>query len=51
MPIHNNLSLVYEGWGRLDEAAACLRQALALNPDHVNALSNLGNVLRELGRA
>jgi hypothetical protein len=34
----------------LDEAAACWRRALELNPDYVDALNNLGNVLRERGQ-
>ena len=34
----------------MDEAAACWRRALELNPNHVDALNNLGNVLRERGQ-
>jgi tetratricopeptide (TPR) repeat protein len=35
--------------GRRDEASASYRQALALDPQYVDALNNLGNVLRDLG--
>ncbi len=35
---------------RLDEAAACFRRALELKPDFSEAHSNLGNVLKDLGR-
>jgi predicted O-linked N-acetylglucosamine transferase (SPINDLY family) len=33
--------------GRLGEAIAVLRRAIALRPDHAEALSNLGNALKE----
>jgi len=36
--------------GRLDEAAASYRQALALKPDMVEAHGNLGNVLSQQGK-
>jgi Flp pilus assembly protein TadD len=35
---------------RLDEALACLRQAIALKPDLAEAHNNLGVTLNELGR-
>ena len=47
---HNNLGNVFKEQGKLDEAAACFRRALELNPDFVGAHSNLGNVLEEQGR-
>jgi tetratricopeptide (TPR) repeat protein len=36
--------------GRLDEAEASHRQAIALKPDYAEAHSNLGNTLKELGK-
>ncbi len=36
--------------GRLEEAVACYEQALALDPRHVIACSNLGFALQQLGR-
>ena len=36
--------------GRLDEAEASYRQAIALKPDYAQAHNNLGNTLQELGR-
>ncbi|HJT76364.1 MAG TPA: tetratricopeptide repeat protein, partial [Gemmataceae bacterium] len=44
-----------QGWdcfrrGRLGEAEACLRRALALRPDDARACNNFGVVLAEQGR-
>ena len=36
--------------GRLDEAEASYKQAIALKPDYAEAHSNLGHTLQELGR-
>jgi protein O-GlcNAc transferase len=36
--------------GRLEEAAECYRQAIAVNPGYAEGLLNLGFVSRELGR-
>ena len=36
--------------GRLKEAEASFRQAIALKPDYAEAHYNLGNTLKELGR-
>ena len=36
--------------GRLSEAEASCRQAIALKPDYAEAHGNLGNALRDLGR-
>ncbi len=39
------------GAGRRPEAGQLLRQALALQPDHAEALNDLGTLLQELGRS
>ena len=39
-----NLGIALKGQGKLDEAAACYRQALELKPDFAEAHNNLGNV-------
>ena len=36
--------------GRLEEAEASLRQAIALKPNYAEAHYNLGGMLQELGR-
>lgn len=41
---HNNRGLALAALGRLEEAAADYERALALKPDYVEALSNLGNL-------
>ena len=43
----NNLGLLAAREGRSDEAIAYFQQALALSPDHLVALENLGNVYRQ----
>ena len=40
---------MYNQMGRLEEAAACYRRALALDPNHAHAYSNLGNIFRGAG--
>jgi protein O-GlcNAc transferase len=40
---------VQKNQGRLDNAAASYRQAITINPNFAEALSNLGNTLTELG--
>ena len=47
---HNNLGVTLQELGRLDEAEASLRQAIALKFDYANAHQNLGRTLQELGR-
>ena len=47
---HNNLGSTLKQLGKLDEALASYRQAIALKPDYDEAYYNLGNTLRELGR-
>lgn len=46
---HLNLGNVFQDQNRLEEAAACYRSALDLNPDFPEAHNNLGNTLRTLG--
>ncbi len=46
---HQCLGSAYEALGRLDEAEASYRQALALNPAQSEALLNLGNVFLRRG--
>jgi tetratricopeptide (TPR) repeat protein len=47
---HNNLAIVLQGQGRLDEAIAHFQKALKIKPDHANAHSNLGAALGSRGR-
>ena len=47
---HNTLGNALHGLGRLDEAAASYRLALALKPDYAGARYNLANVLQARGR-
>jgi predicted O-linked N-acetylglucosamine transferase (SPINDLY family) len=44
------LGIVAAQTNRLDEAAALLARAVAVNPGHADAQNNCGNVLRALGR-
>jgi predicted O-linked N-acetylglucosamine transferase (SPINDLY family) len=47
---HNNLGIVLNEQGRLDEAIASYGRALALKPDYAEAHSNRGNALKDQGR-
>jgi tetratricopeptide (TPR) repeat protein len=47
---HSNLGVTLKELGRLDEAAASYKKAIALKPDYAEAHSNLGVTLKELGR-
>jgi predicted O-linked N-acetylglucosamine transferase (SPINDLY family) len=47
---HYNLGITLKELGRLDEAEASYKQAIALKPDYAEAHSNLGNTLQALGR-
>jgi predicted O-linked N-acetylglucosamine transferase (SPINDLY family) len=47
---NNNLGILCNDQGRLNEARACLERAIAAKPDFAEAHNNLGSVLRELGQ-
>ncbi|AOK03257.1 tetratricopeptide repeat protein [Burkholderia sp. AU28942] len=47
----NNLGNMLRAHGRLDDATAAYRRAVALAPDYAEAHSNLGNALRDAGDA
>src|SRR5207247_8741598 len=47
---HNNLGLLLQGEGRLEEAAEHYREAMRIRPAYREALYNLGNVLATEGR-
>lgn len=45
---YNNLAVLHAAAGELDDAKAALEQALRLQPNHAQALENLGDVLVRL---
>lgn len=45
---YNNLAVLHAAAGELDDAKAALEQALRLQPEHVQAQENLGDVLLRL---
>jgi tetratricopeptide (TPR) repeat protein len=45
---YNNLAVLHASAGELDQAQAALEQALRLQPDNIQALENLGDVLLRL---
>jgi Flp pilus assembly protein TadD len=45
---YNNLAVIQASQGELDQARAALEQAVRLQPDHPQALENLGDVLLQL---
>ena len=47
---YNNLGIVLQSVGQLDEAVDAYRRALAIEPRHANAHSNLGVLLRATGK-
>jgi Flp pilus assembly protein TadD len=47
---HGNFGILLKDLGRLDEAEAILRQAIALKPNYADARINLGSVLLGKGR-
>ena len=47
---HKKAGDVQFNQGKFAEAAACYREAIACNSDYAEALNNLGNACRELGR-
>ncbi len=48
--MHNNLGNILSNLGRVGEAEACFRRALALQPDSAETLNSLGATLSGLGR-
>ena len=47
---HNNLGLVLQSQGHIDEAIAAYRQAIGLKPDYPEAHLVLGNALKDSGQ-
>jgi tetratricopeptide (TPR) repeat protein len=47
---HNNLGTAWRRIGRLDDAVASYRRALAIKSDVAEVHNNLGNTLKDLGR-
>ena len=47
---HANLALVHLEAGEPEEALTCCRRALSLQRDHADALHQMGNALKQLGR-
>lgn len=47
---HANLGLAQQALHRYPDAQRSFEQALAIEPDHPEALNNLGNLLREIGQ-
>ncbi len=47
---HANLGAVLLDQGRLDQAIACFRRSIAINPRIPNAFSNLGSAYRRQSR-
>ena len=47
---HNNLGLVFEAQGKLDEAITQFQCAVSLKPDYTEAYLNLGTALRGQGK-
>lgn len=45
----NNLGIVLQEMGKLDESLACLKKVVALEPRDPQAHNNLGNTLRRMG--
>jgi serine/threonine-protein kinase len=48
--VHASLAWALKGKGKVDEAIACYRQAIALDPNYVWALVQLGHALHDRGR-
>jgi protein O-GlcNAc transferase len=48
--MYGNLGLAIHAQGNLDEAIACFRQALLLEPDHASTYNNLGNTFKSQGK-
>ena len=48
--VHYNLGVAFDQKGRFDEAVACCKRAIALDPNYGEAHNNLGNGLMRLGQ-
>ena len=48
--VHNNLGIAWFRQGKHDEAVACFRRVLELDPAHLKANANLGAVLQQCGK-
>jgi Flp pilus assembly protein TadD len=46
---HNNLGVAFYGQGRVDEAIARFRMAIALSPEYAEAHTNLGIAYGRMG--
>ena len=46
----NNLAIVLQRTGRMDEAMAHLQRALTIDPDNIETRNNLGNAFLRMGR-
>jgi predicted O-linked N-acetylglucosamine transferase (SPINDLY family) len=49
-PAHNDLGILLQSQGRLEDAEACYRRAIDINDKFAEAMSNLGAVLAARGR-
>src|SRR5882757_11182765 len=47
---HYNMAFALQSLGRLDDAISHYQQATKLKPDYIEAYTNLGNVLKDVGR-
>ena len=50
MEAWNNLGIILQESGKLEESAGCLERVVALKPDGAEAYNNLGNTCKRLGR-
>ena len=49
-PAFYNLGLIMQEWEKIDEAIVYYKQAIAINPNFVQAHNNLGNIYQELDK-
>ncbi len=47
--IHNNLGVLFQGFGEHQKAVSCYEKAIESNPHDVNSYNNLGAVLKKIG--